>query len=148
MSKTDLEPPQGPVQDVEAILAENARLKAEIARQTLGMTVQREEIPDVPPQFLDDEEWHFYLCIKSKSDEEDEEAEKCSRDPEKGGYEVAPNGRISSRKVWLRIRQELFQQRKRGQEAETRRRWERPESQDVRDGLIQTRETREHAFKA
>jgi hypothetical protein len=131
-------------QTVQELLAENERLKAEIARQTLSsMQVMAEEEPHVPKKFLDDEDWHYFLCIKSKSDEEDEEAEKCSRDPDKGGYSVAPGGRISARKVWLRIPQALYQSRKQKGVDEAKAKWQRPQGQDVRDGLIAQKEQRE-----
>lgn len=127
---------------VAQLAAENARLKALLEEK--GMTVEKEELPFTPDRFKDDEEWHYFLCIKSKSDEEDEEAEKCSRDPNKGGYSVAPDGRISARKVWLRIPQALFKSRKQAAADEAKARWQRPEGQDVRDtGLKATREQRE-----
>lgn len=132
------------VQDpaVAQLAAENARLKALL--EDKGMTVEKEELPFTPDRFKDDEDWHYYLCIKSKSDEEDEEAEKCSRDPQKGGYSVAPDGRISNRKVWLRIPQALFKSRKQAAADEARARWQRPEGQDVRDSdLVARREQRE-----
>lgn len=134
--------------ELERLRAENERLKATVAQQTLGMTVLKEDEPTTPAKFKDDDDWHYYLCIKSKADEEDEEAEKCSRDPEKGGYEMAPNGRISARKVWLRIPQRLFQARKQKAIDEARGRWQRPPDQDVRDGLIQRREQTEQYVTA
>lgn len=137
---------EGPT--LEQVMAENERLKATIAQQTLGMTVAKEEEPLTPAKFLDNEQWHYYLCIKSKADEEDEEAEKCSKDPLRGGYEVAPGGRLSARKVWLRIPQALFKSRKQGAVDEARSRWLRPEGQDVRDGLIQKRDQQEQFVKA
>lgn len=150
MSKVKEKPIDVPIEaeeeKSEAVAVEKTREELEQENEQLrkalsSMTVAKEELPPTPKQFLDDDEWHYYLCIQSKADEEDELADKCSNDPLRGGYTIAPGGRISARKTWLRIPQALFKSRKQAGIDEAKTRWQRPQGQDVRDvGLVQQHE--------
>ena len=105
-----------------------------------AMSVEREDSPHA--KYQDDEHWHYFLAINGQDEDAYEIETRCSRDANLGGYLLVEQ--ISPRKAWLKLPMPLYNKRVQAGIDEAKRRWQRPEGQDVRDmNLIQKKESSE-----